>query len=163
MEPFTISGNGKHVRDLLLADDLVDLYIAAHDNFSRVNGDVLNIGGGVESCLSIRELLPHLESTLSLKTSYRTIEWRAHDQEVFVAVITKIRNTLGWRPKVGAETGSSQLLAWKAEFGTRTHEGSTRSARYAVPSRPSCPAVHQTIQNIAYRTVRRDGQNGSRS
>jgi len=125
-EPFTISGDGKQVRDLLFADDLAELYITAHQKVSAVCGQAFNIGGGPENCLSILELLAHLEDELSIKTQYQMIPWRAHDQKVFVADITKVQARLGWRPKVNPGVGIRKMLEWRAAMDV--HLGADQSA-----------------------------------
>ena len=43
--PFTISGNGKQVRDLLQAQDMIQLYYTALNNVDKVYGEAYNIGG----------------------------------------------------------------------------------------------------------------------
>ena len=48
-EPFTISGNGKQVRDLLYASDCVELYLNAVEKIDSIKGEVFNIGGGIEN------------------------------------------------------------------------------------------------------------------
>ena len=40
-EPFTISGNGKQVRDILHADDMISLYYTALQNADKIAGQVL--------------------------------------------------------------------------------------------------------------------------
>ena len=54
-EPFTISGTGKQVRDVLFNDDVVNLYFKAKD-CKGAYGQVFNIGGGIENSLSLLEL-----------------------------------------------------------------------------------------------------------
>lgn len=55
-EPFTISGNGKQVRDVLYATDVVSLYFRASESINKSSGKVFNIGGGFENSLSLIEL-----------------------------------------------------------------------------------------------------------
>jgi len=111
-EPFTISGNGKQVRDVLYADDIVRLYFACVDNIEKVSGQVFNVGGGMENSLSLLELFALLESKLNIKMSYRQIPWRASDQKVFVADNGKIHNLIGWAPVVSKEEGIGEMLSW---------------------------------------------------
>jgi CDP-paratose 2-epimerase len=42
-EPFCISGTGKQVRDMLYADDMKSLYIAAITNTDNVKGHAFNL------------------------------------------------------------------------------------------------------------------------
>src|SRR5690606_6863475 len=60
-EPYTISGNGKQVRDLLHAEDMIDLYFAATKNIESIQREAFNIGGGMNNSLSLLELFDVLE------------------------------------------------------------------------------------------------------
>ncbi|MBR1627272.1 MAG: GDP-mannose 4,6-dehydratase [Bacteroidales bacterium] len=109
--PFTIQGTGKQVRDVLYADDVVNLYFTAKD-CKQAYGQVFNIGGGIENSLSLLELFDLLEKELNIKMDYEQLEWRESDQKVFVADITKARNIIKWRPEVGKEQGLALMLKW---------------------------------------------------
>lgn len=60
-EPFTISGNGKQVRDILHADDIIALYFSALDKIEKIKGNAFNIGGTNDQSLSLLELFKLLE------------------------------------------------------------------------------------------------------
>lgn len=107
---FTISGNGKQVRDLLHSDDVVDLYFLAIEQFSLLKGKAFNIGGGIQNSMSILELFNFLNETLDIQLSYSKLPFRQSDQLVFVADNTRITNLLGWVPKVDSKRGISLLL-----------------------------------------------------
>jgi len=110
---FTISGNGKQVRDVLHADDLVRLYLEyAVPHIDRAAGKVFNIGGGTAQSLSILELLQHLEKTLNVRLHPQHLPPRASDQKVFVANIAKARQIFGWEPRVDAQEGIARMLKW---------------------------------------------------
>ena len=99
--PFTISGSGKQVRDVLHSEDLVDLYHSAYNHREKLFGETFNIGGGVENSLSILELFEVLKKFLDLsKLEYLNIERRTSDQDCFIANISKAENILNWSPKV---------------------------------------------------------------
>lgn len=55
-EPFTISGNGKQVRDVLHAEDMKRLYFAAVEHIDQTTGKAFNIGGGMGNSRSLLEL-----------------------------------------------------------------------------------------------------------
>ena len=44
--------------------------------------------------------------------NYTEIPPRQSDQKVFVADISKIKNKIGWCPKVSAEQGISEMIDW---------------------------------------------------
>ena len=110
-EPFTISGNGKQVRDVLFNDDVVNLYFKAKD-CKEAYGQVFNIGGGMENSLSLLELFAMLEKKLGINMIFKQLPWRESDQKVFVAAIDKAKNIIGWEPKVSADDGITRMLSW---------------------------------------------------
>ncbi len=110
---FTISGNGKQVRDVLHVDDLVWLYLdCTVPHIDQAAGQVFNIGGGMEQSLSLLELLQFLENTLEIALNPQRLPPRASDQKVFVADIAKARRLLSWTPRVSAQEGIVNMLAW---------------------------------------------------
>ena len=109
---FTISGTGKQVRDVLHADDMVDLYLGAAEQIEAVRGQALNIGGGMDNSLSILELLAFLGDELKVKPRGERIAVRESDQRVFVADIRKAERLLGWKPSVGWREGLRKMLTW---------------------------------------------------
>ncbi len=113
-EPFTISGTGKQVRDVLYNEDIVNLYFMAKDS-EKAYGQVFAIGGGIDNSLSLLELFAMLEGKLGIKMNFRQLPWRESDQKVFVADIGKAKNVIGWEPKVSADEGISRMLAWLKE------------------------------------------------
>jgi CDP-paratose 2-epimerase len=112
MTSFTISGNGKQVRDVLYADDMVALYLSASKNIDQIAGQAFNVGGGIENSLSILELMELLEGLIGAKLSWKHIEARESDQRVFVADLGKIEHSLGWKPKTSKEKGISHMIDW---------------------------------------------------
>ncbi len=111
-EPFTISGNGKQVRDLLQAKDMIALYYTALENVDKVYGHAYNIGGTMKQSLSLLELFDMLNDMLGIRMEYVQLPPRVSDQKVFVADIGKIRNAIGWEPTVSARDGVAAMVDW---------------------------------------------------
>jgi CDP-paratose 2-epimerase len=111
-EPFTISGNGKQVRDLLYASDCVDLYLKASQKIDTIKGQAFNIGGGMQNSSSLLELFSFLETELDIKMTYTQLPPRESDQRVFVADITKAKELIGWEPEVSKEEGIRKMIKW---------------------------------------------------
>ncbi len=114
-EPFTISGTGKQVRDVLHADDMKRLYCAAVKNITSANGQVFNIGGGILNSLSLLELLSLLEENVGVKLDYYKLPVRESDQRVFVSDITKARKFLDWEPHVSSQDGVERMIDWVSQ------------------------------------------------
>lgn len=115
-EPFTISGNGKQVRDILHAKDMINLYYTALQNTDKVCGNAYNIGGTMEQSLSLLELFDMLNGLLGIKMEYKELPPRQSDQKVFVADIKKINEKIGWKPEVTALEGVSAMVDWVKEI-----------------------------------------------
>ncbi len=109
---FTISGNGKQVRDVLHAEDMIKLYISAPKHIEKAKGQVFNIGGGMANSLSLLELFDFLEKELNIKLKYTQLPPRESDQKIFVADIKKARKTFDWEPLVSKEEGIRKMLNW---------------------------------------------------
>jgi CDP-paratose 2-epimerase len=111
-EPFTISGDGKQVRDLLHVSDAIRCYLSAVERIDAARGMAFNIGGGMANSMSLLELFAHLERRLGVKMTYRRLPWRESDQRFFVANNTRAGNMLGWMPSTSKEAGIEDVLAW---------------------------------------------------
>ncbi len=111
-EPFTISGNGKQVRDIAYASDMIDLYLKASTKIDSIKGQAFNVGGGMSNSASLLELFDFLEKELDIKMEYKQLPVRESDQRVFVADLTKVKELIGWEPKVSKEEGVRKMIKW---------------------------------------------------
>lgn len=111
-EPFSISGTGKQVRDVLHADDMIRLYFSSVERIAEAKGHVFNIGGGMENSLSLLELFQWLEAYTDTKLRYFKLPFRESDQRVFVADVEKAAQILSWTPKVDYNLGLTEMMEW---------------------------------------------------
>ena len=111
-EPFTISGDGKQVRDLLFVEDAVACYLAAAAHIDQARGQAFNIGGGIENSSSLLELFAFLEKELGVELRPRRLPWRHSDQKFFVADNSKAARLLDWKPAVSKEQGIRRMIEW---------------------------------------------------
>lgn len=109
---FTISGNGKQVRDVLHSDDMIKLYLSAPTYIDKAKGQAFNIGGGMVNSLSLLELFVFLEKELNIKLNYTKTPPRESDQKIFVADNTKASNMFDWIPNVSKDIGIRKMLSW---------------------------------------------------
>jgi len=109
-EVIPLFGDGRILRDYLYIDDLVDslISVALSDN---AYGEVYNVGSGVP--LSFLELANKIiEIAGSGKTNYTefTTERKALEPGDYYADITKIKNAIGWEPKISLEDGIKKTI-----------------------------------------------------
>ena len=114
-EPFTISGTGKQVRDVIYVNDMISLYFQAVEKIDSANGQAFNIGGGIENSLSLLELFSILEEELDIHMKYTNLPPRESDQRVFVANNTKAKEIIGWEPRVYKDIGIRKMIEWVSE------------------------------------------------
>lgn len=111
-DAITIYGDGKQVRDLLFAGDLVRAMRLAQETMDVCSGEVFNLGGGAENSTSLLELIAELRSLIGCSVD---IEWgpeRLADQRWYVANTAKIGKALGWSPRTSIRQGLTALYEW---------------------------------------------------
>lgn len=100
-KPFTIVGDGKQTRDFTFVTDVVNACVMAAE--SNITGEIMNVGsGGTYSVNKLVELLGPGEII--------HIPKRPGEPDCTFADITRIRNLLGWEPKVSFEEGVKIML-----------------------------------------------------
>ena len=110
--PFTISGTGKQVRDVLHADDMKRLYMAAVAHIDHAKGQAFNVGGGIKNSLSLLELFALLEKIANVILNFTKLPVRESDQRVFVSDLGKAKQLLHWQPVVSAHEGVTRMVEW---------------------------------------------------
>lgn len=116
-EPFTVSGTGKQVRDVLHVEDMIRLYAAAVAHADRGRGRAFNIGGGIANSLSLLELFELLEALLGVELRFTRLPERSNDQVFFVADNRAATAAFDWTPKVSARDGIAKMIGWVREAG----------------------------------------------
>ena len=112
-QPITIYGDGKQVRDVLYIDDLIDAMMAAMTSTDNTQGEIYNIGGGMEFSLSVwREFGTLLSELLGQEIKVDYGAWRPGDQKIYVSDISKANRDFGWQPSVPPKEGVERLLRW---------------------------------------------------
>tara|TARA_X000000950_G_C13917120_1_gene661567 strand:- start:1944 stop:2951 length:1008 start_codon:yes stop_codon:yes gene_type:complete len=109
---FTISGDGKQVRDVLYVDDVINLYFmtSTSSEIQKLSGNAFNIGGGFDQSISLLELFDFLEKELQINLNFVQKDWRKNDQKIFVSDNIKIEKFLKWKPINTFEQGIRNIL-----------------------------------------------------
>jgi UDP-glucose 4-epimerase len=136
----TIFGDGSQRRDFNYVDDALDAFLlaAAHED---ADGKVYNLGDSrVVSLLELAELLIEVNGEGSYQLVPFPPERKAIDVGDYYADYTRIRNELGWEPRVSLEEGVTRSLEFYREHGAlywgdltlaATRPGGTSSRRPA--------------------------------
>lgn len=95
-EPMTITGTGDQTRDFIYVSDVADANIQALESKKIGNGEIINIGSGLNTSVN------KIADIIGGKKKY--IAKRLEPKHA-LADITKARSLLGWQPKVDIKTG----------------------------------------------------------
>lgn len=98
--PFTVVGDGSQTRDFTYVSDVVSAFIKAAE--SQISGEVLNVGSG--NHYSINTLIELLDGPVV------NIPKRPGEPDCTFADISKIKQTLGWHPKISFKDGVGIML-----------------------------------------------------
>ncbi len=99
-KPFTIVGDGTQTRDFTYVSDVVDAFVSAAA--SPLSGEIMNVGSdGTHSVNRIVEILGGQATHIPKRPGEPDCTW---------ADIYRIKQLLGWQPKVKLEDGVAKLL-----------------------------------------------------
>ena len=111
-EPITLFGDGKQVRDLLFAPDLVDAFELALENIEALQGRAFNIGGGPDNALSLLQVMDLIEELHGARPQIEWGDWRPGDQKFYVSDTRAFGEAVGWRAQTDVKDGIAQLYRW---------------------------------------------------
>jgi CDP-paratose 2-epimerase len=109
-------GTGKQVRDILHVNDLYRLVDWQIHNMEKVNGEVFNVGGGINSSVSLKELTAHCNSLTGNTIVINSIDQnRKADIPIYITDNSKINEFSGWMPSYTVEETLQDILNWMKE------------------------------------------------
>jgi len=108
-ETLRFDGDGLQTRDMIYVGDVVNANILAGMNSGRLDGDVINIGTGVEtSNKQIVEIFKQTFTNLDIKNAPR----RAGDVDHVYAHVHQAHRLLGFTSKTTLDAGLANTFAW---------------------------------------------------
>ena len=96
--PINIYGDGLQVRDILHVDDLLDAMLAVRQQVSATEGEIFNVGGGLDRSFSVAEILERIEQRTGLACRRTHSEVRPGDQPLYISNCAKLKSRTGWSP-----------------------------------------------------------------
>jgi CDP-paratose 2-epimerase len=113
-------GHGKQVRDLLHVEDLVDLVERQLLDREAWDGRTVNVGGGRQCSLSLRETTEICQRLTGNEVPIRPVrETRPGDVPIYLSDCTRIFGLDEWRPRRSAEQVLSDIHEWIAADAER--------------------------------------------
>ncbi len=113
LEYIGFGGSGKQVRDLLHVDDLADLIEEQLTHPVLWNGKTLNVGGGRESSLSLRETT-YLCSEITgnrIEPAASAID-RPGDVRIYISDCGRLLSQTSWRPTQNPKGILTDIFTW---------------------------------------------------
>lgn len=106
-------GKGKQVRDVLHIQDLFRLIDWQIQHIDAVNGQINNVGGGIDCSVSLNELTTICERlTGNSITKTAVPEKRKADVRLYITDNTAITASTGWQPMYTAEQIMQEIYVW---------------------------------------------------
>ncbi|MEO1672591.1 MAG: NAD-dependent epimerase/dehydratase family protein [Cyanobacteria bacterium J06631_2] len=106
-------GTGKQVRDFLHIEDLLRLVDYQLNNFTRHDGDVLNVGGGRDSNLSLQEMTQLCQEITGNKIEIQSVDTkRAGDIPLFITDCDRLKQKTHWQPQIDPAQTFEDIYRW---------------------------------------------------
>ncbi|MEM9121087.1 MAG: NAD-dependent epimerase/dehydratase family protein [Cyanobacteria bacterium P01_F01_bin.56] len=109
-------GSGKQVRDLLHIKDLLNLVEYQLIHFKDLDGSTLNVGGGINSSLSLLETTQICQQITQTKIKISPVDnERPGDVPLFIMDAQKIEQKTGWQPQYSPQETLEDIYQWILE------------------------------------------------
>lgn len=109
-------GTGKQLRDVIHINDLVELVEWQIHNIEKVNGEIFNVGGGLDVSFSLLELTKLCQEITGNKIEITNEKQnRTADIRIYVTNNDKITFISGWKPKANLKSIVSDTFNWIKE------------------------------------------------
>ena len=109
-EPIRMT-EGKQTREYTYIDDVVEGFLLAAREGGG-HGEVFNLGTGEE--ISLRDLVALIDSMMEggVRVDPEVLPYRENEIRRFVGDHSRIRDTLGWEPRVSLKEGLEETIRW---------------------------------------------------
>jgi len=108
-------GKGKQVRDVLHIDDLCEAIALQLDDFGAINGEVFNLGGGLENTISLLELTRLCNELAGTEIPIDSIpEERPGDIRLYITDNRRF-SSRGWKPTKRVRETVKETYEWMKE------------------------------------------------
>jgi UDP-glucose 4-epimerase len=112
-DKITVKGSGKRFRDFVFIDDVVDSFLLSYFNENYKGYEAYNVCNGIPIYVDsmITDMLSILNKVVPIEYKDNT----PGDQFGIYGTEKKMRNNLGWKPKIDFENGLKKMVNWARE------------------------------------------------
>jgi CDP-paratose 2-epimerase len=107
------NGTGKQVRDVLHIDDLCNLVLLQIKRLDEFNGEIFNVGGGIDRSMSLMEMTELCKTitgeTIPLSADPQT---RSNDLIWYVTDNSRVSHAFDWKPKKTVTDTITDIYQW---------------------------------------------------
>jgi nucleoside-diphosphate-sugar epimerase len=109
-------------RDFVFVDDVVDAFLCV-EALSRLQGEVINVGTGVQSTVRdvVDAVLRHTRARVDCR--WGAMQPRIWDSAIWVADCTRAKTLLGWRARTSLSDGVEKTVAFLRSQGSKAEAG----------------------------------------
>ncbi len=109
-------GKGKQVRDILHVKDLYRLLEIEINDMAVHNGEIYNVGGGLEQSISLLELTGLCQKYTGNKIPIISVyEDRVGDIRIYITDNSRITEKTGWKPEITVDQIIKEISIWIKE------------------------------------------------
>jgi CDP-paratose 2-epimerase len=109
-------GLGKQVRDILHIDDLFKLIDYQLHNIDQISGETFNIGGGLQTSVSLKEMTKLCEEITGNKIEINNIpQTRIADLRIYYTDNEKAKKAMNWQPTFSPDKIIIDTFNWIKE------------------------------------------------
>ena len=109
-------GKGKQVRDILHVKDLYRLLEIEINDMDSHNGEINNVGGGLERTVSLAELTALCQKYTGNKIQIQSVnEDRPGDIRIYITDNSRITEKTGWKPRISVDEIIREISIWIKE------------------------------------------------
>ena len=106
-------GAGKQVRDVLHVADLCELVLDQMARFDAFEGQTFNVGGGIDSSVSLRELTALCQAATGREIPIASEpQTRQADVRIYVSDCAKLFAKTSWRPRRSPSQAVQDIARW---------------------------------------------------
>lgn len=106
----TVKGSGERFRDFVYIDDVVDAVLKSMNRTKGEMFEVYNVSNNRK--VYVRDIITYIEEHLPYNVTHEYVQGTPGDQNGVYGINNKIKNDLGWSPRVSFEVGMQRMIDW---------------------------------------------------